>query len=114
MNASVNGNCALYRQQHNQYRNNIMTGEMRIWYMQQVGEKGIFYKPVSNIEVAVVALDTVYELMLFLLEGKIIPDFTNQGGVQVRVKNPDTGDFEWLEWESEEGYDINTLIDSRA
>jgi len=81
---------------------NLNYEEARVWWIPQVPMKP-FYVSVGTTEEAVKILDTLAKYDLFQLANNIKPDYSNAGGLQVKV------DGEWEEWEDEEGNDIDNV-----
>lgn len=84
-------------------------GDLRIWYAHQVGSGGVFYKPVASPDEAKTALATIYELAVFMYDNNMITDYANSGGLEV-YESDGEGDFEWCEWQDDDGFSIDELM----
>lgn len=85
-------------------------GDLRVWYLHQIGGSNkVFYKKVDSPDQAELLLASIYDLAIFLEENNYIPDFCNQGGLEV-WESDGNGGFEWCEWYDDTGADISELI----
>lgn len=89
-------------------------GELRVWWIPQVGSCKPFHVPVADIEQAILALNTLADYDLFQLANNIKPDFCNVGGLEVYEIDAGEGAPGWCDWESAEGDDIDSIIRERA
>lgn len=81
-------------------------GDLAVWWIPQVPMKS-FDVPVKDIEQAMFLLDTLAQYDLFQLENNVKPDYCNAGGLNVFENG------EWLEWENEDGEQIDNLRRNR-
>lgn len=85
-------------------------GDLRVWWIPQIGMNGVFHVPVPSPAVAKLVMSTLANYDLFQLEHKIKPDYCNVGGLECfQQYGPpeDPDDFpDWCEWEDEDGNDI--------
>jgi len=85
----------------------IPSGSLRVWWIPQVpGQR--FFTPVADLAQAKLLLTTLARYDLFQLEHKIKPDYANVGGLEVFE------DGEWIEWNDEEGCDIDAVMHAEA
>lgn len=88
-------------------------GDLRVWWIPQIGMDKSFHVPVSSLAEAKLMLATLADYDLFQLENNVKPDYCNAGGLecfqQHGAPEPDDGDDfpDWCEWESEDGYNID-------
>lgn len=75
-----------------------MEGQLRIWWVPQIGMDETFTRLAPELNTAVMMLDMLADYDQFQLDNNIKPDYSNMGGVEVFE------DGEWLEWEKD-GYD---------
>ena len=75
-------------------------GDLRVWWIPQIPGKP-FKFPVTTPEEARMLLKALGLYDIFQFENNIKPDFCNAGGLEVYE------DGEWLEWDDQDGYDIN-------
>lgn len=71
-------------------------GELRVWWIPQLGMENVFYESVETPKEAKKILDAFARYDLFQLENNVKPDFANAGGLEVFE------DGEWCEWYDEE------------
>jgi hypothetical protein len=81
----------------------IVTDKLRVWWIPQITGKS-FKVPVATIQDAVLILDTLANYDIFQFENNIKGDYCNTGGLEVFE------DDEWLEWECEDGGDIQDFM----
>lgn len=84
----------------------VKEGDLRVWWIPQVPMKP-FYVPVENIDQAVFLLDTLAKYDIFQFENKVKPDYCNAGGLNVYE------DGEWVDWQTDDGEDIDDFIRRR-
>lgn len=77
-------------------------GQLRVWHIPQVPMHP-FLVYVSSIKEAVKVMDTLAIYDLFQFKYKIKPDYSNASGLEVFE------DGEWVDWEDEDGNDINNI-----
>jgi len=63
-----------------------------------------FEMPVKSVEEAAVLLWAFAQYDLFQYKNNVKPDYCNAGGLAVYEEG------EWIEWENEDGEDINCVI----
>lgn len=78
-------------------------GNLRFWWIPQLGMDATYIRPVASMEQAVLLSDAFADYDLFQLKNHIKPDYCNAGGLAVFE------DGEWCEW-----YDPDTGDDFRA
>ena len=83
---------------------------LKIWYVHQVPSQP-YEQFVDNISEARLALNSIYNLMLNLSDNRIIPDYSNAGGLNIYADADGTGKRDWYEWEDFEARDINDSDD---
>lgn len=71
-------------------------GNLRVWWIPQLGMDDPFIVPVKSLNDAVLILKTLAQYDAFQYENKIKPDYSNTGGLEIFE------DGEWLEWYNEE------------
>lgn len=76
---------------------------LRVWWVPQMPMEP-FHVTVDSIPEARKILDTLAAYDLFQWQKKVKPDYTNTGGLEVFE------DGEWIEWESADGDDIDSVI----
>lgn len=76
--------------------------DLRVWHIPQI-PMGAFHVHVDSLEEARKVLDTLANYDLFQFENNIKPDYCNMNGLEVFENG------EWLEWESADGDDINSI-----
>lgn len=74
--------------------------ELRVWWVPQMPMKA-FHVPVRDIREAHLILDALARYDTFQFENNIKPDYCNAGGLE------EFEGGEWLEWEDEDGNDID-------
>jgi hypothetical protein len=92
--------CKYCKNIEEKYFKNPKEGTLRVWWIPQVPMEA-FHFPVASAHEAKLILDTLANYDLFQLEHRIKPDFSNAGGLEVFQ------DGEWMEWEDENGSDID-------
>lgn len=75
--------------------------KLRVWHIPQVPGKA-FHVSVDSLEEAIKILNVLANYDLFQYENNIKPDYCNAQGLQ----EWDEDSKEWMEWESEDGFDI--------
>ena len=85
-------------------------GDLCVWHNPQVGAVDSFYFPVPDVESAKVVLNLLADYDLWQFENNIKGDYASASGLmQYEVSN--NGDFDnWVEWTTEEGYDISEVM----
>lgn len=84
-------------------------GDLRVWYLHQLGCGSMFSAAVSSVGSAVEFLFINYELMLYLFEQGKIKDYCNAGGLEV-YESDGEGGYEWCEWYNEDGFDVGEIM----
>lgn len=77
--------------------------KLRVWWIPQV-PMNPFYQGVSTLKEAKLLLETLANYDIFQYKSQIKPDYSNAGGLE--IWNEEEND--WLEWEDEEGNNIET------
>ena len=77
---------------------------LRIWHIPQVPGKP-FYVNVGSIAEATKLLAVIANYDKFQFDNNIKPDYCNVGGLEYF----DNQENEWLEWENEDGLNINDV-----
>jgi len=95
--------CYICDRVEEKFLNDPKEGDLKVWWIPQLGMSGSFNYPVKSIAEAKHMLDALAMYDLFQLEHRIKPDFANMGGLQVYE------DGEWLEWENEYAYGIDEV-----
>lgn len=75
---------------------------LRVWWIPQVPMHP-FHVEVEDIKQARKILDTLAAYDIFQYENNVKPDYCNVGGLEVFE------DGEWIEWESADGDNIDSL-----
>lgn len=84
-------------------------GDLKVWHIPQVPMKA-FQVPVKNIDEAILVLHILANYDIFQFKNKVKPDYCNVQGLIVYDENFDgDGNADWVEWEDEEGNDIDDL-----
>jgi hypothetical protein len=78
----------------------IKEGQLRVWHIPQVPMHA-FRVYVESIKEAKKMIEVLAVYDLFQYEYKVKPDYSNVNGLQVYK------DGEWVDWEDEEGNDID-------
>lgn len=86
----------------NSERKKERTGTLRVWWIPQVPSSNPFQVDVKTVLEGKKLLDTLANYDLYQLEHNIKPDFSNAGGLE------EYSDGVWIEWESEDGEDIDS------
>lgn len=87
----------------------MVHGDLKVWHIPQVPMKA-FEVPVKDIHEAMLVLDVLVNYDIFQFENKVKPDYCNVQGLAVYDENFDgDGNADWVEWEDEEGNDIDDL-----
>ena len=82
-----------------------MNNQLRVWHSPQIpGEP--FYVDVSSPDDAKRILNLLGEYDAFQYEQNIKPDYSNVGGLEILGD-----DGIWVEWEDEDGSNINDLME---
>lgn len=87
-------------------------GDLSVWWIPQIPMKP-FYVPVKNIDEAKLILNTLADYDLFQFNNRIKPDYSNTGGLEIYEYDYETSD-DWHEWEDEDGYTIDEIMESEA
>lgn len=86
-------------------------GDLRVWWIPQIGMNSVFHAPVSSPAEAKLLLNTLADYDLFQLANNIKPDYSNAGGLECfqQYGAPEPADDfpNWCEWECEDGYNID-------
>lgn len=69
-----------------------MKPQYRIWYIHQLGGPS-YERPVHTPEEGFEVLETIYDLMVFLFDERVIPDYANMGGVEYLDEDGDWVDY---------------------
>jgi len=89
-------------------------GDLKVWHIPQVPMKS-FEVPVKNIDEAILVLNTLSDYDNFQFENNIKPDYCNVQGLVIFDEDFDgDGNADWVDWEDEEGNDIDDIIKQRA
>ena len=84
--------------------------EYRVWWIPKVGPKApIFYVPVYSIVQAKLVLLALAQYDLFLEKNKLMGDWGNAGGLEMREHIPPLNPGEWEEWTTKDGDHIDEL-----
>lgn len=90
-------------------------GDLRVWWIPQVGMKEVFHVPVASPAEAKKVMDILADYDIFQLENRIKPDYSNVGGLECFQQYgapEDDEDFpDWCEWESDDGENISDFDD---
>lgn len=81
-------------------KRNKRAQQLRVWHIPQIPGKA-FRVEVASIEQAVLVLNAIAAYDVFQLANNIKPDYANAQGLEVFEKG------EWVEWNDEDGDDIN-------
>lgn len=81
-------------------------GDLRIWWIPQLGCGGQFNVDVDSPEEAKKLLGVLANYDIFQLNHRIKPDYCNAGGLCVYEADGEGG-FEWCDWYDENGYDVD-------
>ena len=76
-------------------------GDMRVWWIPQLGCRNTFYVPVDSVEQGANILVTLGRYDIFQFDNNIKPDFANAGGLQV-AEDVEDGGIEWCDWFDED------------
>jgi len=95
--------CHICENIENNLLNNPKEGDLRLWWIPQLGMEGSFHYPIKSVAEAKHMLDALAMYDLFQYEHKIKPDFSNCGGLEVFE------DGEWYDWENEDSYGIDDV-----
>lgn len=79
---------------------------LKIWYVHQAPCKP-YEQFVNSASDARLVLNSIYNLTLSLSDNKIIPDYSNAGGLVIYADADGSGKRDWYEWEDFEARDIN-------
>lgn len=79
---------------------------LKIWYVHQVPCQP-YEQFVDSIADAKLVLNSIYNLTLNLGDNRIIPDYSNAGGLNIYADADGSGERDWYEWEDFEARDIN-------
>ena len=85
----------------------IDVGTLRVWWIAQIPLKKNempFFVSVKTIKEAKKIIEILSMYDFYQLEHKIKPDYSNAGGLQ------EYDGKEWVEWEDEEGRDIDEIM----
>ena len=85
----------------------VEEGDLRVWWIPQV-PGAPFYVPVSDVEQAILIVNTLGRYDAFQYENRIKPDYCNVGGLEVYE------DGEWLEWMDDNDDEIWEIIRNEA
>lgn len=88
------------------YQKAYKEGDLRIWWIPQIGCGAQFNVDVESPEEAKKLLTVLASYDMFQLEHRIKPDFCNAGGLCVYESDGDGG-FDWCDWYDENGYDVD-------
>ncbi len=77
--------------------------QLRVWHIPQIPGPA-FRVSVPSVDEAVLILGTLALYDLFQYDTKIKPDYSSAQGLEVLE------DGEWVEWNSDEGDDINEVL----
>lgn len=75
--------------------------KLRVWHIPQVPMKA-FRVEVSSIDGAWKILNVLWDYDLFQYENRVKPDYCNMSGLEYF----DEEEKDWLEWEDEDGFNI--------
>ncbi len=81
------------------------TGALRVWHIPQVPGKP-FRVDVATPREGALLLRALADYDLFQFKSRIRPDYCNAQGLEVFE------DGEWCEWESPDGADIGSVVDT--
>lgn len=86
-------------------------GDLRVWWIPQIGMKEVFHVPVATPAEAKLLLTALADYDLFQLANRIKPDYCNAGGLECfqQYGPPDDADDfpDWCEWGDEDGDGID-------
>lgn len=85
-------------------------GQLRVWHIPQIPGKP-FRVEVKNLQEAKLLLKVLANYDIFQFKNKIKPDYCNAAGLEEYQELGD-GEFDWCEWEDEEGNGIDALMES--
>lgn len=91
-------------------------GDLRVWWIPQLGIKNPFFVDVSSIDEAAKLVDVLARYDIFQLENKVKPDFCNVGGLQIFVEDDGRGDAKpgWVDWYDEDtGENLDEYVENR-
>lgn len=77
-------------------------GDLKVWWIPQIGMRGMFEVPVSSVEEGVKIMTTLAQYDLFQFENRIKPDYANVGGLMRYDADPRGNASEWCDWYDEE------------
>lgn len=80
-------------------------GDLRVWHIPQIPDSHPFYVPVKTIEEAKLLLDALGDYDWYLWKHNHRVDYSNASGLEVFE------DGDWMEWEDEDGNDIDDHFD---
>lgn len=87
-----------------QENNDGADGQLRIWYLHQVGSDAeVYHEHVNCVTDARLKLDSICRVMLHLYKTNNIQDYSNMCGLEIRE------DGDWLDWENESGECIDDV-----
>lgn len=84
-----------------------MSEQLKVWWIPQIPGAS-FEVPVANLDEAKLLLRTLAAYDAFQFDNDIKPDYCNAGGLLTLE------DGEWVDWEDEEGRDIDELMIDEA
>lgn len=82
-------------------------GTLRIWWIPQVPMGNSFKVIVTDVDSAMLLLDTLANYDLYQLKNNIKPDYSNAGGLEIFENG------EWSEYHDEEDRDIDEIMGDR-
>jgi len=78
----------------------IKEGSLRVWWIPQVPSDNPFRVEVSTVNKAKLLVEVLGNYDAYQFENDIKPDYCNTGGLEVFE------DGKWVEWEDEEGNNV--------
>ena len=80
-------------------------GDLRVWWIPQIGYDAIFYVPVKSIEEGCKMMDTLAAYDAFQFDNRIKSDYSNVGGIQMYYDDNGEGEHGWCDWCDQTGED---------